>query len=212
MPWLLDTDVIWKIARFDLFDELLKVLNAKKADIYCLPEVHRQVKASRSYAKYGTVSIDRVKAFLNGTHEITQSDREEEIAMAAASATYQGRIERIDGGERSLFIATKHLDLSIIVTHDKKCLRTVSHDATVEAIYHRLKGRVHCFEQIVLMMIDKFGYAMIQKKIIPHCDTDEVMQVSFANGKPDHPEAACREWLENYITRLEASAPELLAK
>jgi len=210
MQWLLDSDVIWKLATFDLLNELLGVLVAKKTDLFYLPELHYQLKSRRIWEKHDHDAIRRVLEFVKGIKRITMSDPVEQIILHAAKATYQNRPERIDGGEQLLFMATKTLQLSIISTHDKKSLRTLANDSTCKAIHQRVKGRVMCLEQIVVRMIDKYGYKHIQEKIGPLCAIDEVMLHSFANGKTDHSEAECLKWLRDYIQRLNAETSNVL--
>ncbi|HET6251630.1 MAG TPA: hypothetical protein VFE47_28350 [Tepidisphaeraceae bacterium] len=210
MLWLLDSDVIWKLAQFELFAEALVVLDAEKKDLRCLPELGFQLRRDSIYKKHTIEVVERVRQFIKGIKVINNADPDEQVILQNAEATYQNRVERIDGGEQTLFIATKVLTVSIIVTHDKKALRTLANDSSCTGIYERVKGRVLCFEQLVIMMIDQIGYKKIQSKIGPRCEYDDAMRVCFANGKPDFAESDCKTWLNDYINKLVSAAPGLV--
>jgi hypothetical protein len=214
MPWLQDSDVIWKLATFDLLSELMVALGADKSDFFVLPELRSQLRSNKFLEKQTRDAVQRVIEFVKGTKSIEKVDRNEQVILQAAQATYLNRIERIDGGEQLLFMATKTLKAGIISTHDKKALRTLAKDPSCAAIYERNKGRVLCLEQIVIRMINKYGYERIHKKIAPNCSIDAVMRESFANGKSitDHPEAECRKWLLDHIERLNSMTAKILAE
>jgi hypothetical protein len=87
MQWLLDSDVIWKLATFDLLNELLGVLDAKKPDLFCLPELRYQLKSAKFLEKQSRDAIQRVIEFVKGVKTIEKIDPAEQVILQVAKAS-----------------------------------------------------------------------------------------------------------------------------
>jgi hypothetical protein len=212
MLCLSDTDIILKLAEFNLLHEALDVLHCKKKDVRVLPRVREVV--STKIGKYTRDGVSRAVKWVADIPIISDIDEQEQILLMAVLMAVRiplgQRIVKIDSGEAILLAATKPLGQDfLIATGDKSCIRALAACPTCQAIQQRVEGRIICLEQILIRLLDAHGYAFVQEKV-GRCVGDECVSRAFADGKIGHPESACRGWLDNYVAELRKDSGKLL--
>ena len=85
----------------------------------------------------------------------------------------------------------------------------MSAEAACQSICRRLAGKVVCFEQVVLRIIDRMGFDAVRTKVIParHCDT--ALRAVFGSGL-EAKEGSVRDGLAAYIAHLRGETGSLL--
>jgi hypothetical protein len=73
----------------------------------------------------------------------------------------------------------------------------------------RLSGKIICFEQIVVRLIDRYGFVSILNKIVPGRDCDTALRAIFGSGL-SATEEQVRGGLESYINHLRKDTGALL--
>ncbi len=113
----------------------------------------------------------------------------------------------IHEGETVLIIATRGEANFFLLTGDKNCLTALPQ--IPQPIYQRLCGRVICLEQIILKLIDMYGFEAIAHRLLPNLSYDKSLQLCFGYSEPA-PETQVRENLLSCINALNRQAPGLL--
>lgn len=91
MIYLCDNDVIEKLAVFDLIDDALAALGARRSDAYVVPTLKYRIggKArARAENRLGKSAIDRILDFLDDATEIQECSKDHD---PAASITLTAR-------------------------------------------------------------------------------------------------------------------------
>jgi hypothetical protein len=210
MLCLSDSDFVVKLAEFDLLEEALGSLGVSRADVRVLPELSHVLKGERILATHTRDAVERASKFVRGIKVLEKIDPQEQILLHSVKATYRNRPIRIDGGEAILYCATKFLKDYVVATGDKASLRALASAANCRHIHSRLTGRVLCVEKLLLMLMDKHGFKLVQQRVAPMCSCDDCVRQAFANGKPDMPELDCRTWLDSFIKELQQETSGLL--
>ncbi len=115
----------------------------------------------------------------------------------------------IDTGEAILFSASAHYAGCLVSTGDKRSLRALATLPNAQPIIDRLAGRVICFEQIVLRIIDRFGFDLVRSKVVPASDCDTALRAAFGSGL-EATEESVRHCLAAYIGYLRDETGPLL--
>jgi hypothetical protein len=207
MICLSDNDVVLKLACCDLLNETPDVLGVNRAEVFVLPTArHVLLKPlkdpEKARARLGDAVFQRVTLFLDSVQVIEAAPSPQEMLLF-------DDIVGLDPGEAILFSATAHYPDFILATSDKNSLRTLSATAACEAICRRLAGKVLCFEQVILRLIDGLGFNPIRDKVVPARDCDTALRAVFGSGL-DATEDNVRAGLTSYINHLRSQTGALL--
>ena len=71
--------------------------------------------------------------------------------------------QMLDVGEAALLAATCEVSPFIFMTGDKRCLRDLAKKVELAEVAERLRGRVICLEQVILLLIRKQGVETIKQ-------------------------------------------------
>ncbi|MGH7170866.1 MAG: hypothetical protein ACRELG_11355 [Gemmataceae bacterium] len=205
---LADNDVIHKLAAFDLFEEALAALGLGRQDVYVLPTAKHKFGVTKDLAKaekkYGAEVFAKIRDFLASVREI-------QVPIPPEEQKLFDDVVEIDAGEAVLFSATIHFQDFLLATGDKRSLRALTASVACQPIARRLQGHVICFEQIILRLIDRFGFECIRNKVVPARACDTVMRAVFGSGL-SATEANVREGLDSYLGELRALSIDLLIR
>ncbi|ETX04828.1 MAG: hypothetical protein ETSY2_26520 [Candidatus Entotheonella gemina] len=203
---LSDNDIIYKLAACDLLDEALVVLGVTPTDVYVLPTAKYKFgitkSPARTEAQYGSTVVTRIRNFLTQVHELDVVGSTEELRLLAEA-------DGIDAGEAVLFSATVLFDHYLLATGDKNSLRAVASTPVSQPIAHRLSGHVICLEQIVMHIIEHFGFMYAKNKIVPARSCDTALRVAFGSGDAAT-ELNVLAALDGYINELRSLAVDVL--
>jgi hypothetical protein len=195
---LLDNDVIHKLGYCNLLDDFLSLLKLDEIQIYVL-ETAEYVLKNKTKKAGQEACFDRIKSFLTIVKKYTNPD--EKII---------GELEKnigIDAGEAILISALIVHKKSVFITGDKRCLKTLAESAFYKANASQLLEKAICFEQIILWLIEKFGFDQIYPKV--HCakEIDKALRSIFTSSAT---EESVKEGLNSYIKWLKAGTSDLL--
>jgi hypothetical protein len=171
---LTDTDIVIKLASCDLLSEFLAAFGVIKQEVYILPELRFKLRDAALQQQHGRAAITRANQFALSVRIIPAPDPEEQHLL--------NEVEGIDSGEQVLFSATRLFEDFIVVTGDKYCLPLLATDLGCESIYNRVKGRIVCFEQVILRIIQSAGFNHILRKSYPRFGFDRTLQRIFQAG------------------------------
>lgn len=206
MICLSDNDIILKLAICGLFDEALDVLGAKPVEVYVLPTARFKLgvakNTEKTKARLGEAVFECLRAFLDRVQVINAVLPPEEQQLF-------DDILGIDAGEAVLFSATALFPDFLLATGDKNSLRALSANAACQSVCQRLAGKVICFEQIVVRIMDRFGFPVVRDKVVPVRACDTALRAVFGSGL-DATEENVRAGLDSYISDLRRQTGGLL--
>lgn len=193
---LADNDIIQKLACCGLLQELLQWLEVPPAEVWVLPSMRFML---RKKLKADAVALADLERFLLQVSDLPEAD----INMLALFPL------EMDVGERQMLaILVNTPEVEHMVTGDKRALRLIgSMCANDPALDQRLnQARVDCLESIMLALIDKFGFELVNGKVLRGLKSDTVLQASFGAKKL---ETNSREALAYYLNDVRGDAPFL---
>lgn len=208
MILLADNDILLKLARCDLFKEFLAGFAITVEDCRILQTARYVLTSTRIRKRLDERSYARLTAFLDIVKDIDIAPDPLEMAALVEQP-------RIDAGEAVLFSVCRGSPESILVTGDKRSLTSLSEaaggDAICRTLFAALTGRVACFEQDLLRILDHGGFDPIRDKIIGGRESDKTLTNIIGSGL-DTTEAVLREGLNSYIGDLRKNTGSLLTE
>jgi hypothetical protein len=204
---LADTDILFKLARCDLFDEFLTAFQLAPTDVRVLRTV--RVYASRRRNRIGDDAYLRLSRFLDSVADIdVEPDRDVVAALTEQTD------KNIDAGEAVLFAVGMQLIESTIVTGDKKSLVGLTSAATGDEIcrnaYESIGGRVFCFEQVVEKILAGSGFDAVRDRLIRGRECDKGLALWLGSGL-DANEERFRDGLASFLGEARRTTGNLLA-
>lgn len=190
---LADNDIVHKLACCDLLLELTAWLKAPPAEIWVLPSMKFVL---RKKLKNNTSALVCLNSFLLQVKEIPEAQPDSLI-----------RFSQLDVGEgQILAVLVDDPKISHLVTGDKRALKLIGELASTDAaLTSRLDAtQIDCLESIMLGMIDQFGFAKINAKVIDGVDSDKVLKIAF--GQKRTQKDTC-EALMSYLNDIRKGAP-----
>lgn len=203
--YLTDNDIVEKLAVCDLLDDTLAAYEATRSDVCVVPTLRYRIDGkakARAERRLGEAAVARILDFLQGVQEIRDYSSEDHALLAD--------IDEIDAGEVVLLAATATAADFLLMTGDKRCLRKLATCPECHAIAARVQSRVVCLEQMILRLIDRFGFDHVLSKIVPvlfGCDT--ALRAAFGSGIHST-ESNVTECLQDYINELRGLPIDML--
>lgn len=207
MTCLLDNDLIKKLAFCDLLDQALEALQTTHGEALILPTARyvllKPIKTpEQAKARLGEAVYDRLSEFFKNVQSL-------DVQPSADEQRVFDDIVGIDPGEAILFSASAHFGDFRLATGDKNSLRALAANPACRAICDRLNGKVVCFEQIVLGVLDSLSFDRARAKIVPGSACDTALRAVFGSGL-EATEANVRAGLKAYIADLRKDTGSLL--
>lgn len=117
----------------------------------------------------------------------------------------------IDAGEAILFSATAAYPDSLLATSDKRSLIALSgaDGAVCQRVRERLAGRVICFEQTLLRVMNAVGFDLVRTRVVPARNCDTALRAVFGSGL-EATEPGVRDGLTQYVADLRGQTGALL--
>jgi hypothetical protein len=206
MICLTDNDIIKKLAICGLFDEAIEFLGVSPTDILVLPTAKHVLgvaKPGKRRSQFDEQTLRRLEEFFSRVSEIS-------FAPDPAELQLFDDIHAIDQGEAILFSASEFYRESFLATGDKRSLKALVVLPGASMIVERLTGRVICFEQLVLGVINQRGFEHVRTRVVPVSDCDTALRAAFGSGL-DASEANVCDCLTRYVEDLREGTGVLLA-
>jgi hypothetical protein len=117
----------------------------------------------------------------------------------------------IDAGEAILFSSTAAYPDSLLATSDKRSLIALSgaNGEVCQRVRERLAGRVICFEQTLLRVMNAVGFDIVRTRAVPARNCDTALRAVFGSGL-EATEAGVRDGLTRYVADLKGQTGALL--
>lgn len=203
MGYLLDSDVVKKLAQYHLLCELASSLQCEISSFAVLPQLKYQLKLSNPHAgleKLGTeCAVNAVNTLVAEASEVSVDNPHNPIL--------QLNIPGIDTGEQVLFAALAECSEYRLISGDKCAFRALS-KLNGPQVIHGLWPRMYCLEQVVAIMIETHGFETISGKIRTRPDVDIALTNIFGRYQAAGP-SGVQEGLSSYITGLVQETGEL---
>jgi hypothetical protein len=204
-----DNDIIYKLARWSLWDEALMALNASAEQVRVLPSAI--YKARQDLADSGKPPSNRRKRQL-----VDKATCNAAIALLTNLKVVQDKppdavrsllaIENIHQGEAELLAHVWNTQ-DLFLTNDKSCLKALA-AAVTAAQLAPLAGRVVCLEVVFALLVKCCGCGYVARKVNMLSDIDKAIESSFRNS--DNPDNV-RAGLQSYYDDLARQTGTLLA-
>lgn len=153
--------------------------------------------------QYSKVAREEAIVFAKKCHQV-QTDRASDEFIALS------QLRALDVGEATLLTATKGMGAFVLMTGDKRCLTALADGSGIDEIQERLKGRVICLEQVILLLIRRSRFEFIKQQVLSSLEIDKAIGACFGSGELAT-ETNVVLALEGYIEDLKQDAPGLLA-
>jgi hypothetical protein len=208
MICLTDNDIILKLAYCDLLTEAFDSLQVAFGDILVLNSAIHKIlnpkKPGKGKVKPNEPEYAKLQEFFDKVRVIDANPPPEELLAF-------NDIPGIDTGEAILFSATGLYDGSILATSDKRSLVALcaAEGEVCERVRSRLSGKVVCFEQSVLHVINQVGFDSILPKVVSGCHCDIALRAVLGSGISATRNGVC-EGLISYIRDLRTQTFDLL--
>ena len=202
-----DTDILLKLIAFGLLKQALAALGVTSAkEVYVTPEAASKCRASkRERTGFRQEVLNQALDYLKQMTTITQPGDTDELNQLLDLDD-----EGIDAGETALFLATKDQSEFILITSDKRALRTLTNNFLSQELHHRHLGRVLCLESILLLLIKHKGFPAIRLQLLAGLNYDMAVRNALRDGDATEEEFIAA--LNRYVTRLDEETQGLLMK
>jgi len=206
---IIDNDVILKLARWDLLEELKVLLGGNPQTIFHLPTcVHALCGRPARMVKTGCdpESASRIREFCDQTQRLSPRVHSEVLELLAA-------VPEIDPGEVQIFAVASAEPTSFTYMCDKRSLVALSQARGLRTIAESLAGRVKCLEQVMAELILQEGIQEVGLKVMA-CNpiADQAITIAFKKHPNDlREEVEIWEALQSYYRNLQGGTGVLLA-
>lgn len=213
MDALVDNDILFKVACFGLFDELilpncqpegsLGILGAAR---YVVPKkIQKNVEATIAIAAKAAF-----QTFLDFA-EIIEPTEYEQVMAADFELAAQRAAVALDSGESQLCAVLVTRALPLLFTGDKRAICALEHLFDRDARLNALAGKVKCLEQLVLQPMSADNYCQFRIAICRHPGTDKTMSICFSCRVEEATLEGTTAGLKSYINDLRSQANRILA-
>lgn len=196
----IDNDVILKLVTCNLFDEAIAAFDIDLSNIHVLETARFSMRSNKTKKNYSETVIEKAIATIKDFHT---------VEAQADNPLFDLKIPDM-GDELKLIVAASAETSFYFATGDKRCLRALTGITELATMREKLSGRVICLEQIIMKIIQVYGFEVVKQKIIPARSCDKVLQSAFGSGEKTE-ERNTLEALNAYISEIEQKCPFLLA-
>jgi len=204
---LADNDVILKLVQCDLIAEFLSSFDVTLDDIRIRPVTRLFLSKNKIRKRLDPACIARLEGLLSAVCDINLDPDPDELSTLV-------EIAKIDEGEAVLFIVCPQYPDARIVTGDKRSLVGL-HDAekvwpVCKLLAAKLAGKIYCFEQVLLKILDAVGFEAIRDRIVLGRECDKGLALWLGSGL-EATETEFRNGLASFLNEVKQVTGGLLA-
>ena len=201
----MDNDIIHKLLALELFDDAIDVLQISRSQLQVLPTAKYWFQGQKKKTRQYSDAIWDAGIELVSECQVIYVERDE---GCLAEIEYLSQFNnQIHQGERDLILATRSQPDFLLMTGDKVCMQALP--KLSEEIFQRLMGRVVCLEQVVLILIRRLGFGVVQERVLLNVDCDKALRACFGSGDRATEDNVVLALL-GYVDDLQKFAPGLL--
>ena len=195
------------MAHFDLCDEMVRSLGSDRQSVLVLRSARHVLgvigsRSRKAKNNYPPNVHERIINFMMGLEEIYDIHENEYSKLI--------EVDGIDIGEATLAAAICSPQGSLIVSAERTFLEAIGKATGCESAIALIKGRWVCFEQVLLKLIDDFGFPLVRDRALPAIDADHRLRAFFGSGTLST-EQNVKEGLINYRDRWNLASGGILA-
>lgn len=214
MDTIVDNDILFKVACFCLFDELILAnCNPDEGSVgilgaarYVVPKkIQKNVRAAIATAakKAFQTFIDRAV--------IIEPTEDEQVMAADFELAAQRAAVALDSGESQLCAVLIARTLPLLLTGDKRAICALEHLLATDARLSALSGKVRCLEQLVLRPLSAENYWRFRVAVCQDPGVDKTLAICFSCTLEEATLEGITEGLKSYINDLRTKANRILA-
>jgi hypothetical protein len=197
----LDNDVILKLTICGLLYEALDCLEIEITDIRVLSSARYVLNGAKMRKKYPEEALDSAIKFVEKCSTLEPKFTDDYQLL--------NKSDGIDVGEAALIAAAIQEPAFLLVTGDKRCLRSLAAIAELDSIHKTLQGHVICLEQIIYKLIETQNFESIRARILLVRNYDTALKSAFGSGDKSEYQNV-REALKSYIEDLQKDSNDVL--
>lgn len=209
---IVDNDVAGKLARFGLVSAFESLMRREHRKISLQPHID----ATFDLKKLAPITKLGPGKFATEAQRDTLADFAKrcgriklDVDCGQKLVTYCALVDGIDSGD-AVWLSVAACDAhSVLFTHDKTALTAAANTPSCKPIADRLSGRVYCFEQLIVWLIDDLGFHVVRKAVLSDPATDGAIVGAFAGDGVT--QASAKTSLGNRIQALRLKTGALLA-
>ncbi|MCI5208939.1 MAG: hypothetical protein D3910_09115 [Candidatus Electrothrix sp. ATG2] len=169
MALLIDNDVVHKLCQLDLQDEAIPLLKGKYGSLLVLNTLKfkfipsNQAKRKRIEKLYTSIVISRIESFVRSSDV---GEFSTEVSDSVLLEILSESDDNLDAGEMQLLQGIIDNSESMMLTGDKRFLKTLGSSKKIVFHIEKIKHSFICFEQLILFLIDSEGFDYVKKKFL----------------------------------------------
>lgn len=209
---LLDNDVLLKTSCYQANEELLRCLSPA-GDISVLP-VAGFVLASvieRSQNIIDKTAAAHALSQLLGAVSLIEPEENETVLAAEFKSEAQARSLPMDPGESLLFALLVSRQETLLITGDKRAIRSAETIMNALAKHDRVAGRIACMEQLILHILNFSNASDLHLKVCREPGIDKTLSICFSCSTGSISNETATVGLTSYISDLQKDATILLS-
>ncbi|MDI9409177.1 MAG: hypothetical protein QM523_08035 [Candidatus Pacebacteria bacterium] len=187
---LFDNDLVYKLAYFGLWDEVLSVLNIKT--VYCLNAVGqnqfktsiKRINAKLTKENKPLLSAEEELRFTNNLSRIVQSIKRIPAEWFNPVLSQKHMSPNIDSGEAELLaILLSRSEIHLLITGDHRfvrAFRTLFPDQYAQLQQAR---RIRIFEEVLLILMESYGYDWLYTRLVAARFADGTVHLALGVAK-----------------------------
>lgn len=213
MEAVIDNDILFKAASYDLFDELLSTVISTVSETGVLGAAkYVALHAIGSSDLDGNVQdvIDRLNAFIDRCETIEPTEPEQNLAADFELAAQRAGFA-LDAGESQLCSVVIYRSIHLLCTGDKRAIEAMEKLLTLDSRLDPICGKVLCLEQIVKRTLEGIGLNPLRDSICRERGVDRTLTICFSCSSSDTDIENVTAGLTSYVNDLRKKAPRMLA-
>jgi hypothetical protein len=203
MIYLHDVDILLKLAACGLLESLPELLEADDSDLLILDTAKFKIRALGRQKKYPLEVVERALRFCESHAPLP------ELRDTKFVEDFKSLGVGMDPGEVVLFAVAQEISASTVVTSDKRALKVLGSLGKNHPIRQSLRGRILCFEAILLRYEERCGYESLREACCRGMEADGMLRLAFSSGLATVREHAM-ECLYSHLREVQSSSGELL--
>jgi len=179
-----DVDILLKLAACELLDDITELLAVEEDDLKVLSTAIYKIRGLGKKGTYPAHAISGAIRFCE-THDVIPG-----VENTASAGALLALGDGMDPGEVILFSSALENPGSRVVTGDKRALRCLGSLGKDHEITRSLRGRVVCFEELLLRTYEKHGYDYLCQHAHRGAECEGTLRLVFRSGlATEHDEA-----------------------
>lgn len=188
-----DNDILLKLASCNLLDCFIDELSLSHHEVFLAPNAKFSLQSQLNKKLSSQEAKDSLSKFLMKVSYIEDPVDDRLIADLIS-------VPNIDSGEAILFAKLISTQTSFLATGDKRSLKAILSENSLEKFRASFLNRVYTFESALLLLLDRKGFDFVSAMIARNPEQDDsVLKMAFGSGRN---EQHARECLSSYSRDL----------